>query len=117
MAINLDHTIVPAKDKEASATFFAKIFGLEYKGVVGHFAPVRVNDTVTLDFDNRDQFEGHHYAFHVSEEEFDDIFGRIRAEGIPFGSLPNAQDDMQINTRRGGRVSTSLTTMDTAWSC
>ncbi len=57
MPIYLDHTIVPATDKEASARFFAKIFGLEYKGPWGHFAPVRVNETLSLDFDNRDVVE------------------------------------------------------------
>jgi hypothetical protein len=62
MAIVLDHTIVPARDKEESARFFARIFGLEYNGPVSHFAPVRVNDTLTVDFDNWDSFERHHYA-------------------------------------------------------
>ena len=103
MAIMLNHTIVPAHDKEVSATFFARIFGLAYEGPVGHFAPVRVNDTLTLDFDNRDRFESHHYAFHVSDAEFDRIFDCIKAEDIPYGSGPRALDDMQINTRRGGQ--------------
>ena len=103
MAIILDHTIVPAHDKEASAKFFASIFGLIYGGPAGHFAPVRVNDTLTLDFDNSDQFQSHHYAFHVSDDEFDAVFGRIKGEGIPYGSGPFELEDMQINTRRGGR--------------
>jgi catechol 2,3-dioxygenase-like lactoylglutathione lyase family enzyme len=103
MAITLNHTIVPAHDKVASAQFFAHIFGLRYEGPVSHFAPVRVNDTLTLDFDNRDEFERHHYAFHVSDDEFDQIFGRIRADGLTYGSGPRSLDDMQINTRRGGR--------------
>ena len=103
MAIMLNHTIVPAHDKAASATFFARIFGLTYEGPVGHFAPVRVNDTLTLDFDNRDRFESHHYAFHVSDAEFDRIFDCIKAEGILYGSGPRDLDDMQINTRRGGQ--------------
>src|SRR5271170_309200 len=46
MAITLNHTIVPAHDKEASAKFFAHIFGLKYEGAMGHFAPVRVNETL-----------------------------------------------------------------------
>ena len=58
---------------------------------------------VTLDFDNWDHFEMHHYAFHVSDAEFDAIFGRIKEAGIPFGSGPFSQEDMQINHRRGGR--------------
>ena len=65
MAITLNHTVVPAHDKEASARFFADIFGLTYEGPMGHFVPVRVNDALTMDFDNRERFESHHYAFHV----------------------------------------------------
>jgi catechol 2,3-dioxygenase-like lactoylglutathione lyase family enzyme len=104
MAITLNHTIVPAHDKEASARFFAHLFDLTYAGPVGHFAPVQVNDTLTLDFDNRDQFESHHYAFHVSDMEFDQIFARIQTAGIPYGSGPRSSlEDGQINTRRGGR--------------
>ena len=70
MAITLNHTIVPAHNKEASAKFFAHMFGLKYENAMGHFAPVRVNETLTLDFDNWDHFEMHHYAFHVSDAEF-----------------------------------------------
>ena len=103
VAITLNHTIVPAHDKETSAQFFARIFGLTYAGPAGHFAPVVVNDTLTLDFDTRDRFESHHYAFHVSDAEFDSIFDRIKSAGILYGSGPRALDDTQINTRRGGR--------------
>jgi catechol 2,3-dioxygenase-like lactoylglutathione lyase family enzyme len=103
MAITLNHTIVPAHDKEASARFFADIFGLTYEGPMGHFAPVRVNEDLTLDFDNRDRFESHHYAFHVSDAEFDAMFDRIKAAGIAYGSGPRSSEDGQINTRRGGR--------------
>jgi len=103
MAIMLNHTIVPARDKVASAQWFARIFGLPYEGTMGHFAPVRVNETLTLDFDDRDSVESHHYAFHVSDDEFDAIFGRIKEVGIPYGSGPRSRTDMQFNTRRGGR--------------
>ena len=103
MTIELNHTIVPSKDKEAAAQFFARIFGLRYEGPMSHFAPVQVNGTLTLDFDNARDFERHHYAFKVSEKKFDDIFGRIKAEGIVYGSGPRSADDMQINNRRGGR--------------
>jgi catechol 2,3-dioxygenase-like lactoylglutathione lyase family enzyme len=103
MAIVLDHTIVPARDKEASARFLARILGLRYQGAASHFAPLRINDTLTLDFDTDDAFEHHHYAFKVSESEFDDIFGRVKAEGIAYGSGPGSLDDMKINHRRGGR--------------
>jgi catechol 2,3-dioxygenase-like lactoylglutathione lyase family enzyme len=103
MAITLNHTIVPARDKVASAEFFARIFGLQYEGPMGHFAPVRINETLTLDFDERGDFESHHYAFKVSEEEFDAIFNRVKEAGLKYGSVPTAKGDMQINTRRGGR--------------
>lgn len=105
MTIELNHTIVPAHDKVASARFFARTFGLSFdEGAVGYFAPVRVNETLTLDFhDDVDRFEVHHYAFKVSEAEFDAIFGRIETAGIPYGSEPNALEDRAINHRGGGR--------------
>lgn len=103
MTIQLDHTIVPAHDKVESAKFFARIFGLSYASEVAHFAPVKVNDTLTLDFDNDSGFKPHHYAFKVSEAEFEQIFQRIQDEGIAYGSGPRALDDMNINHRGGGR--------------
>ena len=103
MAIELNHTIVPSKDKEAGARFFARIFGLTYAGPAGHFAPVQVNEALTLDFDDRDEFEPHHYAFYVGDDDFDAIFDRIKGEGITYGSGPRSAEDMEINTRRGGR--------------
>lgn len=103
MPIFLDHTIVPSRDKEAGARLFARIFGLEYAGPWGHFAPVQVNDKLSLDWDDRDNFEPHHYAFLVTDEEFDQILNRVEAEGLAYGSGPNSQDDMQINHRHTGR--------------
>jgi catechol 2,3-dioxygenase-like lactoylglutathione lyase family enzyme len=103
MTIVLDHTIVPARDKEAAARFFAQIFGLPYDGARGPFAPVRVNEALTLDFADRDGFESHHYAFYIGDEEFDAILGRVQAAGRPYGSEPNSPEDGQINARRGGR--------------
>ena len=102
MTIHLDHTIVPARDKEESARFFARIFGLEYRGPVSHFAPVRINDTLTIDFDNWESFEQHHYAFKVGETEFAQIFGRVQSEGITYGSGPRSADNIEINHRNGG---------------
>ena len=112
MTIRLDHTIVPAKDRNASAAFFAEIFGLTV--VPGHFAQVRVNESLTLDFAAEAENWGgpgfdpragrsHHYAFHVTDEEFDAIFTRVKARGIPYGGGPFRHTDGQINTRRGGR--------------
>src|SRR5215472_5850609 len=65
MTITLNHTIVPARDKRAAAQFFARIFGLHADLKGGHFAPVRINDTLTFLFDDDEEFESHHYAFHV----------------------------------------------------
>ena len=103
MSIVLNHTIVPAHDKVVSAKFFASIFGLKYSGANGHFAPVKVNDALTFDFDNREEFESHHYAFHVSDEEFDAIFARIKKAGVTFGSQPYDQSNGEINHWNGGR--------------
>jgi catechol 2,3-dioxygenase-like lactoylglutathione lyase family enzyme len=103
MAIVLDHTIVPAHDNEASARFFARIFGLQYEGAMSHFAPVRVNETLIMDFDTRATFESHHYAFKVGESEFDGIFRRVTDEGLAYGSGPFSPDNMAINHRGGGR--------------
>ena len=103
MSIVLDHTIVPAHDKEASARFFADMFGLSYQGAQGHFAPVHVNNSLTLDFDTRETFEPHHYAFYIGDEEFDAILTRVQAAGRRYGSGPFTPEDGQINTRRGGR--------------
>src|ERR1700675_3946468 len=103
MTIVLDHTIVPAHTKEESAGFFAGLFGLGYEGPQSHFAPVQVNETVTLDFDTDKSFEVHHYAFKVSEPEFGQIFARVEAAGIPYGSGPFSPEAMTVYRRRGGR--------------
>ena len=104
MGIVLDHTIVPARDKEASARFLARILGLRYEGSASHFAPLRINDTLTLDFDNDEAFESHHYAFKVGESEFDGIFDRVKAEGIAYGSGPGSLcEERRSRRRRRGR--------------
>ena len=103
MALNLDHTIVPANDKEESVRFIARILGLEYQGPWGHFAPLKINDTLTLDFDTREQFEAHHYAFLASDGEFDAILNRVQEEGVSYGSGPGSQDDGNINHLHQGR--------------
>ena len=103
--MDLDHTIVPTKDKVASAEFFARMMGLKYEGIHGGHAPVRVSDTLTMLFAENKHLAHHHYAFHVSEEEFDAIFGRIKAEGLRYGSgpSPSSRYDMEINHRKDGR--------------
>jgi catechol 2,3-dioxygenase-like lactoylglutathione lyase family enzyme len=104
LAIELNHTVVPAHDKVASAKFLARILGLPFKeSAVDYFAPVRINNSLTIDFAHSTRIDVHHYAFKVSEEDFDAIFGRIQAEGIPYGSGPSSLEDMNINHRGGGR--------------
>jgi catechol 2,3-dioxygenase-like lactoylglutathione lyase family enzyme len=104
MTITLNHTIVPARDKHASARFFADTFGLLYEKSEGYFAPVRINDTLTLDFDDDvETFEVHHYAFHVSDPEFDAIFDRIQQARVAYGSDPWNLENRQLNSWNGGR--------------
>ena len=103
MALHLDHTIVPAHDKEESARFIARILGLEYNGPWGHFAPVKIDDILTLDFHDNTDFEFHHYAFLATDEEFNAILQRVKDDGVAFGSGPQSQDDGQINHLHQGR--------------
>ena len=104
MTIELNHTIVAAHDNEASALFYKRLFGFDYDGPLGHFAPVRIrNQALTLDFDTRENFERQHYAFKVSEAEFDEIFGRVKEQGLVYGSGPGTPEDGEINHWDGGR--------------
>lgn len=103
MTILLNHTIVPARNKEASAHFLAGLLGLQVEAPIGYFAAVRINAGLTFDYAEYSRFEPHHYAFQVSDAEFDAIFDRIQAAGIPYGSGPYALTDGQFNYRRGGR--------------
>jgi len=107
MTIELNHTIVPARDKDASARFFSRIFGVPYEPTGGYFAPVRVNDRLTLDFDDdyapTDRFDVHHYAFHVGDDEFDAIFARVREAGLAYGSEPGNPENRKLNDWNGGR--------------
>jgi catechol 2,3-dioxygenase-like lactoylglutathione lyase family enzyme len=103
MTIVLNHTIVPAHDKAAAARWFAQIFGLKSDISDDHFAPVRVNDTLTLLFADSDKVESAHYAFHVSDAEFDAILGRVQEAGLSFGSAPWKRRDGRLNDWNGGR--------------
>jgi catechol 2,3-dioxygenase-like lactoylglutathione lyase family enzyme len=103
MAITLNHTIVPSHAKAASAEFFARIMGLGETAAAGPFIQVRVNGDLALDYDDRDTFDAHHYAFVVSDREFEEIFERLKREHVEYGSGPFDPTDGKINTRRGGR--------------
>ena len=102
MTITLNHIIVPARDKQAAARLFASLFGLEEEPMHG-FAAVRVNEGLALLFDDAEFFEPGHYAFHVSDAEFDAILGRVREAGLAYGSSPGAPDNGRLNDWGGGR--------------
>lgn len=106
MSIELDHLIVPARDRRASAQLIAELLGVPWAETgVGPFCPVYVSEGLTLDVD---QTEGdipvQHYCFRVSEAEFDAILSRIRAKGLAYRSLPHGPVDGQVNTAHGGRI-------------
>ncbi|MGB9195179.1 MAG: hypothetical protein WCB88_14715, partial [Azonexus sp.] len=78
MAVQLDHTIVSARDGRASATFLAEILGLAPPTSFGPFLVVEVDNGVSLDFlDTTDEIVTQHYAFLIGEPEFEQIFARI----------------------------------------
>lgn len=104
MSIELNHTIVPARDPLASATFLADLLGLAAPVRFGPFFGVALDNGVTLDFQRDDgELTIQHYAFLVSEGEFDAIFGRIRARGLTFWADPACRRPGEINRNDGGR--------------
>ena len=107
MSIELNHTIIGATDRKKSVQFYCDIFGLESKEVFdGHFIAVQINDSLTFDFAEGGNATRtpQHYAFKVSEEEFDEIFDRIKERGISYSSTPqNSVVDMKIYRHNGGR--------------
>ena len=103
MAIRLDHLIVPSRNQAQGAKFLADLLDVPWAELQGTFSPVYVNEGCTVDFATRDRFESHHFCFSVSDAEFDAIFGRLKAAGIPYRSRPRAENDWQINTRLGGK--------------
>ena len=104
MAVHLNHTIVFARDKHASADFLAEILGLADPKPAGPFVEVRVDNDVSLDFADTDgDVTSQHYAFLISEAEFDEIFSRIQDRGLAYWADPGKTQPGQINTRDGGR--------------
>jgi catechol 2,3-dioxygenase-like lactoylglutathione lyase family enzyme len=105
MSVQLNHTIIHATDKKTSAEFLARILGLEVQPQYGPFLPVETGNEVSLDF--ADAGEGpitpQHYAFLVSEEEWDAIFGRIRSAGLTYYADPFRTRPGEINHNDGGR--------------
>ena len=104
MSVELNHTIVHARDPQASAAFLAEILGRAAPVRFGPFHAVELDNRVTLDFIQADrELVIEHYAFLVSEEEFDQILGRIRARGLPYWADPAHRQPDQINHHDGGR--------------
>ena len=104
MTIDLDHTIVPSRSKVASAKLLAELLGVSWApSGIGPFAPVYVNDGLTLDFiDTEEEFPIYHFCFRVTQQEFDAILGRIKAAGIRYRSTVRGPWDMKIDTQFGG---------------
>ena len=106
MPVQLNHTIVAARDKGVSARFLAEILGVGEPKPFGPFLGVAVDNDVTLDFvdwSGEGEITHQHYAFLVSETEFDEIFGRIRARKLDYWADPHHDVPGEINTRDGGR--------------
>ncbi len=104
MSVELNHTIVHARDKEESATFLAEILGLPKPEPFSHFLVVRTENGVSLDvMTGPEKLVPQHYAFLVSEREFDEILGRIKRRGLTYWADPGRERSFEINTRDGGK--------------
>ena len=104
MPAQLNHTIVHARDKRASAEFYSSVFGFKSPQPFGPFLDVQTANGVTLAFfETQDPFEPQHYAFLVSEAEFDQIFGRVQARGLAYWADPARKLPGESNTHFGGR--------------
>ncbi|NUP48821.1 MAG: VOC family protein [Catenulispora sp.] len=103
MSIQLNHTIVRARDHHASAEFLASILGLPVGEDVGHFAPVVLANDVTLDYMTVADPQPQHYAFLVSDAEFDAAFARIKERGLSYYAQPGGGGRGQIYTRSDSR--------------
>jgi catechol 2,3-dioxygenase-like lactoylglutathione lyase family enzyme len=104
MAVQLNHTIVKVRDKQASARFLVDILGLPEPTSYGPFLVVQVDNDVSLDYaDDHGEVHPQHYAFLVGESEFDEIFGRIQERGLEYWADPFQKQPGQINTNDGGR--------------
>lgn len=100
----LDHTIVASHDHRRAAEFLADVLGVAAPIELGPFALVQVGDTTTLDFIEVDgPITAQHYAFRVTEAEFDEIFARVTVRDLPIWADPHQRELGRINTWDGGR--------------
>lgn len=104
MAVRLDHLIVMARDQAESASFFTEILGLPAATRFGPFLVVQTANGVSLDFDEAEgDITPLHYAFLITEAEFDQIFGRIRERRLDYWADPGRRQPGEINHHDGGR--------------
>ncbi len=104
MAAKLNHTIVAAHDRKASALFLSELLDLPPPLLLGPFAAVAVGDELTLDFiDTKEEIHRQHYALLVSDSEFDRIFGRIEERRLTYWADPHQKKREQINHWDDGR--------------
>jgi catechol 2,3-dioxygenase-like lactoylglutathione lyase family enzyme len=104
MTVQLNHTIVSARDSRASATFLAEILHLPAPRRFGPFQVMETHNGVSLDFLDADgEIASQHYAFLVDESDFDEIFGRIRARNLRYWADPGQTREGEINHGDGGR--------------
>jgi extradiol dioxygenase family protein len=102
--VQLNHHIVRVHDKHESAAFYADILGLPPATTYGPFLVVELDNDVSLDFaDDHGEPSKMHYAFLVSESEFDEIFERIKQRGLSYWADPSHRQPNEINTNDGGR--------------
>ena len=106
MAVHLDHLMVPARNKLASAKLLAELLGVPWSQTgTGPFVPVYLNDGLTLDFDEwSEPFPLIHYCFRVEPDDFNRILERIKAARIPFRSKVHGPVDFQVDTQHGGNI-------------
>lgn len=103
MSVTLNHTIVDAREPEVTAEHFTQVLGLPEARRWGRFLVVELANQVSLDIAQSDAPRLQHYAFLVSESEFDAIFDRIQQRGLAYWADPGRRTQGQINTRDGGR--------------
>jgi catechol 2,3-dioxygenase-like lactoylglutathione lyase family enzyme len=104
MSVQLNHTIVWCRDQEVSARFLTEILGLPTPVAFGPFLLADLENGVSLDFHEVEgEIASQHYAFLISEDEFDQIFGRITDRGIDYWADPGRQRPARINRSDGGR--------------
>ena len=105
MSIRFNHTLVYSRDKEESSSFLTGILGLPAATTFGHFLVVELENGASLDFLEVGEavISPQHYAFLIDEEDFDPIFGRIRAAGLDYWADPFKQRPGEINRNDGGR--------------